>query len=122
MNKDNKFDNCSYAAFIEYDSIPNGEEDNNYAKEKNKKYATLEKFKGFDKEEFLDHVTFCDYKKFGTGDNLVEYQCRGIFGITFGLSTSKKIHSKNNYTTKSKIEKYTELLKKLIEEIKKVVI
>lgn len=119
-NKDNKFDNCSYAAFIEYNSIPNGEEDNNYAKIKNERYSTLVKFAGF-KEKFEEHVIFCDHKD-GTGDNLVEYQCRGIFGITFGLSTSKKIHSKNNYTTKSKIEKYTELLKNLIEEIKKVVI
>ncbi|MCT7464582.1 hypothetical protein N5S72_08985 [Aliarcobacter cryaerophilus] len=133
-NKDNLFDNCSYAAFIEYDPIPNteeednnyaktkneeyGEEDNNPAKIKKKRYGTLEKFKVF-KKNFNEHVAFCGYNK-GTGDNLEEYQEKGIFGITFGLSTSKKIHSMNNYTTKDKIEKYIELLKQLIEEIKKV--
>ncbi|MCT7633001.1 M28 family peptidase [Aliarcobacter butzleri] len=126
-NKDNKFDNCSYAAFIEYDPIPNGEEETAkeyeelYTKTEDERYGTLNKFQNFPKE-FLKHVTFCDYNDEGTGDNLEKYQKRGIFGITFGLSTSNKIHSKNNYTTKSKIENYTELLKNLIEEIKKVVI
>ncbi|MGH2308106.1 hypothetical protein QT384_11220 (plasmid) [Arcobacter cryaerophilus gv. pseudocryaerophilus] len=121
-NKYNTFDKCNYAAFIEYDPIPDGEEeDNNYAKIKNERYSTLVKFAGF-KEKFEEHVIFCDHNEDGTGDNLEKYQDKGIFGITFGLSTSNKIHSKNNYTTKSKIENYTELLKNLIEEIKKVVI
>ncbi len=118
-NKDNKFDNCSYAAFIEYNSKPNGKKDDFYQKIEKGKYSTLERFQDF-KVEFEKHVTFCDYKNGGTGDNLEEYQCRGIFGISFGLSTSEKIHSKENYTTKDKIEKYIELLKKIMDEIKKI--